>query len=151
VESDGKPPLVQSASTAAGIGRAFAGTVNEPCHDPFDATGAWNATPSVVAETLTKSVPGEERRPGAQPVPLTCTTVPGAPDWGDTVNDVIAAWAAPAVNTTPAIATAALTTIEARAWPAVTAWGRPGRAGLFIGQYLRMSRVATRSAPGCTS
>jgi hypothetical protein len=48
VVSDGNPSLTQSARTSDGrpVG-ASAGTVNDPCHDPFAATGArsetWNA------------------------------------------------------------------------------------------------------------
>ena len=65
------------------------------CHDPFDASGSRSVTPSVAAETVTKSVFNDESSPGAQPVPLTCTTVPGGPDVGDIVKFVTAASATP--------------------------------------------------------
>jgi hypothetical protein len=62
---------------------ALAGTMNAPDHDPFAATARRRrAGPAVVADTCTKSWLDDKRRPGEQPVPLTCTDVPGGPEVG---------------------------------------------------------------------
>jgi hypothetical protein len=94
VSSDGKPSVKQSAATAAGNTAAPAGTVNDPCQDPFAATGMSTDTGNVGAATRTKSCAATTVNPGAHPSPLTDTTVPGGPDGGVSVNDVTAASAA---------------------------------------------------------
>jgi hypothetical protein len=53
VTSDGRPSVKHAAATDAISGCAFAGTVNEPCHVPFAATGMLTFAVSVGDETLT--------------------------------------------------------------------------------------------------
>jgi len=93
--SDAKPPETQTAVTVADDpDPPSAGTVNEPDHEPFALTGTRTDTRNVGAVTLTKSVCGDPSSPGLQPAPLTCTTVPGGPACGESVNAVTAASAA---------------------------------------------------------
>jgi len=91
--SDGTLPATQVAVTFEGRA-TFGGTVNVPRHAPLALTGRRTVTLNVGADTSTKSDCGDPSNPGVQPVPLTCTTVPGGPELGDNANVVIAASAA---------------------------------------------------------
>jgi hypothetical protein len=109
-----------------------AGTVNVPCHDPFDASGNRKLMPSVTAETSTKSVFNDESSPGAQPVPLTCTTVPGGPEAGAIVKFVTAACAPPVEAHRTAALTAPSSATLAHA-----------RARRFLGTWVEARAVAS--------
>jgi hypothetical protein len=84
--SEGNPSVKQVATTTPGTAGAVAGTAIDPLHDPFAETGMFVENESAVDVTVTWSWVGDTAMPGAQPVPPTCTTVPGGPAVGDIVN-----------------------------------------------------------------
>jgi hypothetical protein len=128
VVSDGSASLTHVAVTGAGPGLAFGGTMKVPCQAPFAATGTCTVMASDGAVTATKSL-DESVSPGAQPVPLTFTFVPGGPDTGESLNDEGAAWAIPADHHPRA--SIATTTAATRAQRPPTV-ARAGRSDVFL-------------------
>jgi hypothetical protein len=90
----------------------------------------------VVEETSTKSRLDAKRMPGAHPVPLTCTEVPGGPDVGDMLKVWTAAPATVACRNAPAVSISATATAKVRR-----------RRGGFVG----VSLTSATSCLGCHS